>query len=574
MSRTGCATTGCSNSASRRDWANIARDYPRFRMNDDREVSCWYLLTEQLAGRDVRDKPHAPPGSPSAIRTTAATMLATAMVDARRFSAEDVWAKARLSIEAGRPAVAKAAVALLGGVPAREIGDVIDNPTRYLRRSTSVTHTPQELRALAFARLAASDPDQAATRLDEAQGSLTGALAAWAWSYIGRQAAFRLSNDAVSYYQRAWSLVKGDPGWSDETLAWNARASLRAAKPAERWPQVIRAIEAMSLAEQREPAWVYWRARALLATASAAEPGEPQRAEARRLLGSIASPVNYYGQLAAEELGAPLPLPAAPPASTAAEREAARNTPGLSRSLLLAGLGLRDEARREWSFTLRGLGERELLAAARLACDNADWQLCINTAERAKQAIDLALRYPTPFALEITQAANQAGLEASFVFGLIRQETRFMPQLRSSAGASGLMQVMPATGRWVAKRFGIDLRSGDGLTDPLVNLRLGTSYLRLVLDDVGGSPAMAAAAYNAGPGRPRRWREGPVQEPAIWTENVPYGETREYVKRVLSNTAVYAALLAGSASATLKPRLGAAIGPRDPGAPGVNVDLP
>jgi len=148
-----------------------------------------------------------------------------------------------------------------------------------------------------------------------------------------------------------------------------------------------------------------------------------------------------------------------------------------------------------------------------------------------------------------------------------------MAQLRSAAGASGLMQVMPATARWVAKKVGVDLGKGDALTDPLLNLRLGTSYLKLVLDDLSGSQAMAAAAYNAGPNRPRRWRDGPLLEPAIWTENVPFPETRDYVKKVLSNTAVYAALLAGADSAAIKPRLGAAIGPRDASSPAVNADL-
>ncbi len=555
----------------RRDWAGIARDYPRFRMNDDREVTCWYLLTEQLAGHDVRDAARAA-WFAEREPDDGCTMLATAMVDAKRFSADDVWAKARLAVENGRPAAAKVAVGLLGGAAARLVDEVIDRPARFLQHSIGPTHTARELRSLALARLAASDPAEAAARID--RSALPAALAAWAWATTGRQAAFRLSGDAVGYFRRAWSLAKSEPRWTDETLAWNVRASLRAAPPAERWPEVLRAIDAMSVNEQREPAWTYWKARALLATAGSGDAGEAQRLEARRLLAEIASPVHYYGQLAAEELGAPLPVPVPPPPLTSAERDAARDTPGLARALQLVALGLRDEARREWNFTLRGMSDRELLAAAQLACDRADWQLCINTAERAKQSVDVAMRYPTPYALEITAAATQAGLEPSLVFGLIRQETRFMPQLRSSAGASGLMQVMPATARWVAKKVGLDLGASAAVHDPLLNLRLGTSYLKLVLDDLGGSPAMAAAAYNAGPNRPRRWRDGPVLEPAIWTENVPFAETRDYVKKVLSNASVYAAILAGTDTARLKPRLGPPIGPRDAGAPAPNTELP
>ena len=571
----------------RRDWRALARDYPRFRMNDDREVSCWWLFTEHLAGRDVT----------AAARTAwfnqremdeGCNLLATAMVDAKRFTADDVWLKARLAVEAQRPGAAKGAVGLLGNAMAREVVEAIDNPARYLRNNTSSTAVGgglasgtrhhQELRLLALMRLATADPDAAVAYLDGGALNLGASAAAWGWAYTGRQAAFRLSPDAANQFQRGWALLRGDesrqPGWSDETLAWGVRATLRTAPPRQRWPQVMRLIDAMGPAEQREPVWAYWKARALLAVARDGVEGDAHRAEARRLLDSVAGAMNFYATLASEELGRATPLPPTPAALTEAEREAAQTHPGLARALLLAGLGLRDEARREWNFSLRGLTDRELLAAARLACDRGDWQLCINTAERTRSEIDTSLRYPMPFAADITQAAGNAGLEPALVFGLIRQETRFMPQLKSTVGASGLMQVMPATARWVAKKIGLDWRSPEQIHDPRVNLKLGTSYLKLVLDDLGGSQAMAAAAYNAGPGRPRRWREGPTVDAAIWAENIPFNETRDYVKKVLSNAAIYSALLDSKKPLQLRPRLGATIGPREPGAATPNSDLP
>jgi soluble lytic murein transglycosylase len=143
---------------------------------------------------------------------------------------------------------------------------------------------------------------------------------------------------------------------------------------------------------------------------------------------------------------------------------------------------------------------------------------------------------------------------------------------RSGVGASGLMQIMPATARWTAKKTGMPF-SNEMLTDRDVNLRLGTSYLKLVLDDFGGSQALAAAAYNAGPSRPRRWRDGPLLEVAAWAENIPFPETRDYVKKVLSNATVYAALL-GNDKPSLKSRLGRLIGPRDASLPEPNPDLP
>ena len=571
----------------RRDWPALARDYPRFRMNDDREVTCWWLFTEHLAGRDVRDAARSVWFAQKEL-DDGCNLLATALVDAKRLTADDVWRKARLALEAQRPGAAKAAVGLLGNGAGRDAAEAIDNPARYLRRSgggggnAPGARVAQELRLLAVMRLAVAEPDSAAAALDGGALSQSPSLAAWGWAYTGRQAAFRLSADAAAHYQRAAALLRGDearqPGWSDETLAWGVRATLRTTAPAQRWPQVQRLVDAMSAAEQREPAWVYWKARALQAQAqalgAAGAESDAHRTEARRLFESVAGPLSFYAALATEELGRTPALPATPLQLTAAEMASARTHPGLGRALLLADLGLRDEARREWNFSLRGMTDRELLAAARLACDRADWQLCINTADRTRSEIDTALRYPMPFGIDITQAANAAGLDPALVFGLIRQETRFMPQLRSSVGASGLMQVMPATARWVAKKIGLDWRNPELISDPPTNLKLGTSYLKLVLDDLGGSQAMAAAAYNAGPGRPRRWREGPWVETAIWAENIPFNETRDYVKKVLSNAAVYSALLDSQKPPLLRPRLGAGIGPRDGAAAAPNPDLP
>ena len=567
----------------RRDWANLARDYPRFRMNYDREVTCWWLFTEHLAGRDVREAGRAA-WLAQREADEGCNLLATALFDARRLDAEDVYRKARLAVEQQRPAAARAAIGLLGNPAARQGAEALDHPLRLLRavpglRLGAAPRLTQEIRLLAVMRLAQTDADAAALHLDAGALHLSAGTAAWGWAYLGRQAAFRLAPEAAGHYQRAWALLKGEqaaqPGWSDDTLAWGVRALLRSnAAPAQRWPLVLRSIDAMSADAQRDPAWIYWKARALQATAPAGADGEARRAEAAQLLAGIAGPLNFYAKLAAEDLGRTPALPPAPAPLSAAERAAAAQHPGLQRALLLAALGLRDEARREWNFSLRGLDDRALLAAARLACDRSDWQLCINTAERTRSEVDTSLRYPMPYAADIQRAAQDTGLDPALVFGLIRQETRFMPQLRSSAGASGLMQVMPATARWVAKKIGLDWRDPEQIHDPLVNLKLGTSYLKLVLDDLGGSQAMAAAAYNAGPGRPRRWREGATLEAAAWAEGIPFNETRDYVKKVLSNAAVYASLLDGRQPPALRPRLGQTIGPRAADAPASNAELP
>jgi soluble lytic murein transglycosylase len=217
------------------------------------------------------------------------------------------------------------------------------------------------------------------------------------------------------------------------------------------------------------------------------------------------------------------------------------------------------------------LNERERLAAAQLACDQAIWDRCINTSERSVQ-MDVMQRYPMPFKSEVIEASNSIGLSPAYVYGLIRQESRFILDARSSVGASGLMQIMPATAKWTAKKMGLKNFRPEQLQQRQTNIAVGTQYLKLVLDNFQGSMPMAAAAYNAGPSRPRRWRNGPLMEGAAWAECIPFSETRDYVKKVLSNTTMYAALIHNEPQ-SLKAKLGI-IGPRDANAPEENTELP
>jgi len=559
----------------RRDWRNFAVDFPRFRMNDDREVTCYALLTEHLGGSDVRDAAREAWFAQRDADEGCALMAAT-LVESRQFTAAEVWRKARLAAEANRPRVARQAVGLLGAKQASGLDAALDMPARFLVRSAGLHGRPHaEMATLALIRLSASEPEVAAGQLLERwERDLPPDLAAWAWAAAGKQAALKLLSDAPKYFQRAAQVAakaKLPLDEPEETLAWKARASLRS-DGATRWPQVMQAIVAMSAAEQRDPSWVYWRARALHALADPAAPdGDAQRAQARALLGSIAGQLHFYGTLAAEDLGQQVVLPPRPAPPTVQERDAALQHPGLTRALLLIAIGLRPEGVREWNFSLRGMTDRELLAAAQLACEREVWDRCINTSDRTRVEVDVEQRFPMPFRNEVLARSRDIGLDPAYVYGLIRQESRFVMDARSGVGASGLMQIMPATAKWTAKKIGIDY-SPELLTDRDANIRLGTSYLKLVLDDFAGSQPMAAAAYNAGPNRPRRWREGPSLEAAIWAENIPFNETRDYVKKVLSNATFYSALL-GGATPSLKARLGRQIGPREAAA-AVDRDLP
>jgi soluble lytic murein transglycosylase len=556
----------------RRDFANLARDYARFRMNDDREVACYALLAQHLAGNEVRD---AARGAWFAQREfdDGCQLLASTLYAAKRFVAKDAWAKARLAVEANRPRVARAAVALVDPAAA---GEWFEHPGRFVKQAAAREPAPHrhELVTLALMRLAAEDPEAAAAQLGSTwQRRLSAEQAALVWGAAAKSAAFKLMPEAYTFSERAWrTLGKRPSPFSDDMLAWQVRAALRSTE-ANRHALVLRAVEAMSPGEQRDVAWSFWKARAIKARAAAGSAGNEARGAAQALLEAIATPLNFYGKLAIEELGSQIALPGAPQPLSAEEREAARLHPGLARALHLIGIGLRHEGVREWNFSLRGMTDRELLAAAEWACEREVWDRCINTSDRTRSEVDLAQRFPMPFKADVMSKAREVGVDPATVYGVIRQESRFILDLRSSAGASGLMQLMPGTARWTARRAGVDYRP-EQINDRDLNLLLGMTYLKLVLDDFGASLPLAAAAYNAGPSRPRKWREGSPIEAAAWAESIPFNETRDYVKKVLSNAAVYSALIAGNGTAAIKPRLGGAIGPRDTNAPGVNRDLP
>ena len=563
----------------RRDWANLAVEFPRFRMNDDREVTCYALLTQHLAGQDVRSAALAAWYAQKELDDGCA-LLAGTLAEARVIGADDIWHEVRLSVENNRPRAARAAAALLGPATEKAVAEALDNPARYLARlPRQVPASTQAVALVALLRLAASDPELAASQLQGGWAQrLASPLAATAWAQAARHAAFKQLPVAAVYARQAWQArdsggrtVAASPLWSDELLAWHVRAALRQpASDRQRWPLLQRAVAAMSPAEQREPAWIYWRARADLATAEPGAGGEAARTAARAALQEIARQPHFYGHLANEELGLPTSLPAAAAPLTAAELAAPRHKPGFARALQLIALGLRNEGVREWNFMLRGLADRELLASAQLACDNAVWDRCINTSERARSQFDLAQRFPVPRREQVLAQAQAAGLDAALVLGLIRQESRFIGETRSGAGASGLMQLMPGTARWMARKLGLEYRPAL-IAEPAFNLQVGVAYLKRLVDDFEGSLPMATAAYNAGPGRPRRWREGAVLEPAAWAETIPFHETRDYVKKVLTNSLYYSAVLSGQDLPSLKTRLGAPIGPRDPASPVANL---
>lgn len=553
----------------RRDWGQFADLHAAYRMADDREVRCYAITIDHIKGT-------APASAADEVLRLwyaqrdgddGCTNAASEMFASRKLKPLDIWRKARLGADANRPRVVRDAVGIVAPEALPQLREVLDSPIKYLTgRASAATRTNHELVVLALIRLARSDVAQAARLLDSKWGvQLSPEERNWTWGALGRQAAASLSDDALGYYGN----VTRDADLTDDMLAWKVRAALRAGQ----WKVAGRAIDAMSPEARNDSTWIYWKARSLMAQ----RPGDDDRAEIKKLLERIAGPSGFYEQLALEDLGQRVTVPPAPAPLTAEEKASARANPSLARGLYAIQLGLRGEGVREWNYgtnlhTPGGLAERELLAAADFACSQQVWDRCINTSERTKTSFDASQRFPTPFRDAVVARAQGIGLDPAYVYGLIRQESRFIMDARSGVGASGLMQVMPATARWTARKIGMAGFTPDQITDRDTNITIGTAYLKLALDDFDGSMALAAAAYNAGPGRPRNWRNGPVLDAAIWAENVPFPETRDYVKKVLSNTTFYAALLTGQPQ-SIKGRLGT-VGPRDLSQPDPSRDLP
>ena len=553
-----------------RDWAAFRAQLPLYRMADDRSIQCYALWSDYLSsGADVAKQLQAlwlAQREPDEACADAAQEL----IKARNMPAQAAWLRARLGMENDRLKVTTQAVATLDTKWVKTVSAIYQSPAKYLNdKLTALRPQTREFVSLALIRLAYLEPQEAALEVDKLRwrAQLTAEERSWIWGVIAKRAAQKSQDNALSYYQKG----RLDQMHEDQVL-WALRAALRAGQ----WAQVEAAFAALPPELRADAAWVYWHARAVLAQ----KPGEAARAQALASLQSIAGIRGFYEQLALEELGQRSVLPAKPVPPTLEEKEAARKNPGLQRALYAMALGLRSDGVREWNYSISlhtkgGMDDRSLLAAAELACHAEVWDRCINTSERSKALIDMEQRFPMPFKAAVLARAQSIGLEPAYVYGLIRQESRFIMDARSVAGASGLMQVMPATAKWTAKKIGMGDFTPAKLTDRDTNIAIGTGYLKLVLDSFQGSMPLAAAAYNAGPSRARTWRGAsgaPVLEAAIWAENIPFNETRDYVKKVLSNTTLYAAMISGQPQ-SIKARLGS-VGPLDAIAPETGLDLP
>ena len=515
----------------RGDWTRFALDYPPS-AGEDVELTCYGIQYRRLRDGDAALAAAKPlwltgQATPDACEPLFAALLATGDL-----AEADRRARFRLAAENGNVRLAQA---LASDFPApvrvtpQQLAAIDRDPLRALAQGAFAWKTPpgNDLALYALERAARKDADAAHEAWIKWRDRLPAAERGYGNARVAYYAARQLLPAANEWYREA-----GNTPLSPEQTAWRVRAALRV----KAWPDVKAAIDRLPEREQQESAWRYWKARALAATGD--------RAGADALYAPLAGEVSFYGLLAAEALGrGPETLallksdPQQPPADALAAFGA---RPEVQRAVKLAALDMRPESQREWLYVVRGLDDDALLLAADYARRNGLYDRAINTAERTTARHDYGLRYMMPYRTEFDAAARAQNIDTEILYGIARQESRFVPDIVSSAGAVGVMQLMPGTARWVAKQLARPDYRQAHIAQVDVNTEFGAFYFKYWQDRLDGQPALAAAAYNAGPGRAQQWRPATAPlEGAIWVETIPFNETRDYVKKVLANTMIY-----------------------------------
>ena len=519
------------------DWERFQRELPALAL-PDAEINCYAAQAAHSAGM-VRPLWTSGQDLPQACETVVDQLVA-----AGGLTVEEVWQRVRRLFEAKRVGAARNAAAYLPaseGFDGRGLESIAQSPARHLEKlpaGFAAKRGGRETVLFAVQRLARNDPQDAAKRFGRIDSRFTAEERAYAWGQLAWQAAQRHLPEAPAWYEKAAATTL-----SEEQLAWQVRAALRV----HDWSTVRRVIAAMPPTLSAQPDWIYWQARALVAGGRAEE--------ARGHYLRISGQPNFYGNLADEELGRVIEVPPLAATPSIEEQTAAAANPGLQRALALFRIDMRVEGVREWVWSLRGMDDRALLAAADFARRNEVWDRAINTADRTQAQHNYSLRYIAPFSDRVRPKADQLALNNGWVYGLMRQESRFVMNAKSSVGAKGLMQLMPATAQWVAQKIKLADYHPSRVTEMDTNLTLGTNYMKMVLTSLDNHPVLASAAYNAGPGRARKWRAEHPLEGAIYAETIPFTETRDYVKKVMSNAVYYNTLFEGKPQ-SLKGTLG------------------
>jgi soluble lytic murein transglycosylase len=456
----------------------------------------------------------------------------------------DIWQRFRMASGKGRVRLAKAIMKRSGGYqPSQKklMSSAYKSPQNFLkkRRVSFDTKFGHEVNLFALIRLARKDTWIAVSAYKKIASLLSRDEQSHFNAMLGLFAAKRHESEAQLWFQKADVTT-----FSPEQISWYARATLRQSD----WSNLLMVIGKMQPEIAEEARWCYWKARALIAL-------NRDNQQAIDILTKLAIERHYYGWLAQDELVSYNPPKLAHYSATKSEVAAIGKLAGVKRAEVLLNLELRRQGRREWKKVIAAFDDKQLLAAAEFANQKGWNDLAINTADDTRVVHNFSLRYLMPYKNLMTNAANVQGANVTWVHGITRQESRFMHYAKSYVGAAGLMQLMPTTARWAAKRAGVENYKSSMIYNLDTNVTIGTYYLSYTLGLMGGNKVMATAGYNAGPSRAKRWLGARSLEGSIYAETIPFNETRKYVQRVMANMHMYNQQL-GIKGMTLKQLMG------------------
>lgn len=352
---------------------------------------------------------------------------------------------------------------------------------------------------------------------------------------------------------------------TDATREWRVRVALAA----QNWTAVLKAIDALSPAQQADGEWRYFRARAL------AELGKP--AQAQPLFAQLAQQATYFGFLAADRADTSYAICPTTLEDDAARAQTLLANIGMQRAFELYAVGMPHEARREWAQALAGSDAATKREAALLAYQRGWYDRAVFTFSSGDMLRLYEQRFPLASQDGVVPQAQQAGIDPSWAYAIARAESAWMSDAHSGADARGLMQLLPATAAQVARSYELPWNGGDSLYDPAVNVALGTRYLAQMSERFNGAPWLASAAYNAGPIKVDQWLAARgTLPPDVFTATIPYKETREYVARVMAFSVIYDWRLSGNAIPldARMPAIGTEYAPPAPGAARKAVSCP
>lgn len=378
-----------------------------------------------------------------------------------------------------------------------------------------------EILAYGFKRLIWRDPDKALRSYKKAQQKFTFTSN----QQLQIKEKFALALSAKSHPQaQVWLNKLEFSSLNKSMLQWRLTQALKQ----KDWERLIVDLKLLPTKYKDDLKWKYWYARALIET-DAVERGQ-------YLLEQLANERHYYGFLAATYIQEPASMQHKPLAFSHGEKRKVTNYPAAKRAFEFYHLGRYYEARAEWNYLMRQLSHREKLIAAKVANENQWFDRTIFTLAKVGYLDDVLLRFPKAFDEEINHHASNEKIAPAWAFAIARRESSFMTDARSSAGARGLMQLMPNTAKSLRK----GRVSRNYLLNADNNIELGTRYLKKLLDKNSGNQVLATAAYNAGPHRVKTWLKNLKAMPAdIWIETIPFKETRNYVKSVLAYQEIY-----------------------------------